>query len=144
MFNSRSTVRERVSPPTGEESMTKQSHSDETDINLIMAKFQKTGLINHVKEGGRYEDLPSDLDYHTSMNLILRAQESFERLPSSIRAEFANDPERFLSFVENPDNVDRMAELGLINPPPAAQGKKEGEQEPAKPDDASKPVDKPE
>jgi len=41
----------------------------------------------------------------------------FEELPSTIRAQFENNPEKFLEFVQNPDNLDKMRELGLAKAP---------------------------
>lgn len=104
----------RLHPPLGGETMTKQSFKDECDINNILKKYQSTGLISHVASQGRYINLPPALDYHEATNLCLEAQKSFDGLPSSVRREFANDPGEFLSFVDDPKNVDRMEELGLL------------------------------
>ncbi len=113
-------IRERQRIDLSGESRTKQSFKDASDINNILAKYQKTGLIDHARAGGFYEDLPAELDYHSAMNMVLEAQNSFDGLPSSIRREFNNDPRAFLSFIENPSNVERMAELGLLNDPLSA------------------------
>ena len=40
---------------------------------------------------------------------------AFDDLPAKVRREFDNDPFKFLEFVEDPENVERMAELGLVN-----------------------------
>lgn len=117
-------------PITGEvqTSRTKQSQAEESEINNIMARYEKTGIIEHVKDYAGYADMPGGLDYHTAMQLTIEAQIAFDNLPAKTRKEFDNDPFKFLEFVEDPDNVERMAELGLINPeeapleanPPAA------------------------
>lgn len=100
---------------TSGESMTKQSFKDECDINNILKKYQKTGLLNHVNQHkGDYTDLTQNVDYHTAQNMIIQAQNSFNSLPSSIRLKFNNDPGQFLDFVHNPDNVDEMKSMGLI------------------------------
>lgn len=125
--------RERVQFTTTGPSMTKQSMQQDCDINNILAKYQKTGLITHVRAGGGYEDLPNDLDYHNSLNIVMEAQASFDALPSTVRREFDNDPARFLSFVADPDNVDRMRELGIVRPA-----------EPTAKKDADVPLAKPE
>jgi len=100
--------------------MTKQDMQEECDINNILARYQKTGLMTHVKNSGGYQDLPSDVDYQTGLNVIIEAQASFDALPSSTRREFGNDPAAFLAFVEDPKNVARMADMGLLNAPPEA------------------------
>jgi len=109
----------RVSIKFKNPSLTKQSFKDECDINNIMKKWQRTGLIDHVNEHkGDYGDLTTYDDYHASMNAILDARESFETLPSGVRKEFDNDPSKFLKFVHDPKNADAMVEMGLAQKRP--------------------------
>jgi len=97
------------------ETMAKQSFKDECDINGIMARFQDSGLIDHVnKFKGDYGDFTNVQDYHTSMNQIIAAQAAFDSLPSGVRARFGNQPAEFLNFVEDEDNIDEMREMGLL------------------------------
>ena len=68
----------RVITETGDISMTKQSHKDECDINRILSQYKKTGIITHINNNQHmYTDLPSDVDYQSSLNTILSAQDSF-------------------------------------------------------------------
>lgn len=98
-------------------SRTHQSFKRECDINHIMAKYQKTGLVDHVAQHqGDYSDLTDVPSYHDSMNKIISANDSFSTLPSSVRKKFNNDPAQFLDFVSNPDNVDEMRDIGLLPP----------------------------
>lgn len=108
--------RVRSSLSTGEESMTQQSFIKECDVNNILKKYQKTGIIEHAKtHGGSYEDLSEPCDYQTALNVVIAAQESFLTLPSSVRKRFSNDPQQFLEFVNNPDNIDEMIDMGLAH-----------------------------
>lgn len=96
-------------------SMTKQAFKRECDINHIMAKYQKTGLIDHVNvHQGDYSDLTDVPTYHDAMNKVISANESFATLPSNIRKQFNNNPAEFLDFVSNPDNQDAMRQMGLL------------------------------
>lgn len=98
-------------------SMTKQSHKDECDINRIMSKYQKTGIITHVaKYAARYGEA-SDIDYQTALNTVMEAQQMFADLPSTVRKRFDNDPAEFLQFVSDPGNVEEMRQLGLVEVP---------------------------
>lgn len=100
-------------------SLAKQSFRDECDINTIMAKYQKTGLIDHVNQfRGDYADLPSSMDYHEALSRQIEAKEAFESLPSGIRTKFDNDPGKFLAFVEDDNNEDELVEMGLAHAPP--------------------------
>lgn len=97
--------------------MTKQSHSRECDINYIMAKFLKTGLIEHRNTHAENYGFATSDDYHTSLNIIHLAQEMFDDLPSQARTKFNNNPAEFLDYVQNPDNEDSLYDLGLTNNP---------------------------
>lgn len=102
-----------------EPSMTKQSHKKECDINNIMAKYQKTGLCDHIaRYEPNYQDVPS-IDYKDAMDKIIEIDTIFGELPSTVRKQFENDPYQFVQFVENPDNIDALREMGLCKP---AQG----------------------
>lgn len=98
------------------ESMTKQSMHDESNINMIMARYEKSGLIEHTANyGAQYANMPNLNDFHEAMNLVTDAQQMFQELPAEMRSEFRNDPGEFLDFVTNPDNMDEMVEMGLAN-----------------------------
>lgn len=101
---------------------TKQSFKDECDINNILAKYQKTGLLEAVnKHQPQYGDV-TGLDFQSAMVTIVTAQQMFDDLPSSVRKRFANDPQSFLEFVNNPDNRPEAVKLGLIvEPDPAPE-----------------------
>lgn len=102
----------------GTESMTKQSFSADCDINNILAKYQRTGLLEHVnKFAGSYGDFLDVDDYQSSLHAVMRAQEEFMSLPSSIRSRFANDPAAFLDAINDPSRRQELTELGIFNPP---------------------------
>lgn len=94
----------------------KQSFKDECNINKIMAKFQRTGVLNHyAKHAPQYMDVPA-IEYLDALTTIADANSMFEELPSTIRAKFENDPSKFLAFVQDPKNLEECRELGLANP----------------------------
>lgn len=110
--------RTRVTFATTGESKTHQSMAPECDINRIMLKWQKTGVLEHANrfEGqyGDYTDVPAD--YHEAMNQIVATNEMFLSLPAQLRKRFHNDPGEFLEFVEDENNRDEMKKLGLLRP----------------------------
>lgn len=96
----------------------KQSFKDECDINKIMAKFVKTGMITHVNRfEGSYGEVPSQT-YHEAMEVVREANEMFMEVPAAIRQKFGNSPAAFLDFVNDPNNVDEMRKLGMVKPIP--------------------------
>lgn len=115
---------------------TKQSHRDECDINQIMKRFQRTGVLDFAgKNEGQYGDV-TGLDYEVGMQNIRKADALFQGLPSSLRARFHNDPREFLDFVQDEDNRAEAARLGLLK----AEAEKLPPSQPATADAAREPL----
>jgi phage internal scaffolding protein len=94
---------------------TEQSHKDQCDVNNIMKKYDKQGIITHVsKFEAEFGDL-TGADFKKAMDLIAGSKSQFEGLPSEIRNRFKNNPGNLLEFMENPDNRAEAIELGLIS-----------------------------
>lgn len=95
---------------------TKQSFKAECDINQIMARYQKTGVIDFTqKHEPQYGDC-TGLEFQRAMQVVIDARAMFEDLPSSVRSRFANDPARLLDFVHEPANREEAIKLGLVTP----------------------------
>lgn len=116
-------------PKTGEvyESMTRQSEMEACDLHNILRQFSQQGFDELVRQNaarGQYADLPDELDYQESLNLVMAAQASFATLPSQVRERFGNNPGAFLEFVSNPANAEELIRLGIaqdmtpVDPPP--------------------------
>lgn len=141
----------RVQKTFKKPSRAKQQFKDECDINRIMAKFRAQGILDHSNRyQGRYEELPTEIDFHADLNAVMAAREAFESLPAKIRSRFHNDPAAFLGFVQNPENQDAINELGLGKEPwegAASTSPKSGPQSPEPPElplsDAPKPSEPP-
>jgi len=124
----RSDEREAARPPkkgldTGP-GLTKQSMSKECDINLIMDKYKKTGTVNFLNsQEAIYTDDMVDIDFHEAMTVIADANNMFAQMPAHLRKEFKNDPGNFLEAVHDPEQAQRMFDLGLSskNPSPATE-----------------------
>jgi len=105
--------------PQGE-LITKQSDAEACDINNIIYQFTKTGQINHINEqAASYTDLPNQLDYQESLNILQQAQEAFETLPALMRKKYDNDPALFLEALQNPDEREYLTEMGVFQRPPS-------------------------
>ena len=121
--------REAVDTKVIGESLTHQSFVAECDINNIMSRYEKGLIIEHVNryqgDYGDFTDAPTD--YAEALNQVMAAQEMFMSLPSKIRERFENDPGQFLAFVQDPENLEEMQELGLSSRPPSKTGEAGGE-----------------
>lgn len=109
--------RARIIVDTGSAGGAKQSFKDETDVNNILALYAKTGLLTPVvSRSPAFIDVSAVGDYREAVENVETAQKLFMELPSVIRSEFRNDAAEFLDFCTDPDNEDRMREMGLLPP----------------------------
>jgi len=115
-------VRRRVQAVPVGESRVEQSHRAECDINAMMTKYNRTGLLPGRGSPGFYGDFSGVSDYHSACNAVLAAERAFNALPSKIRKRFANDPAELISFVENADNKEEAIELGILPKEPEPSG----------------------
>ena len=125
--------------------MTEQHHKKACDINTIMAKYVKTGLVDHVnKHQGTYGDV-TGADFKAAQDLIANEKTKFAELPASVRAEFDNDPANYLDLVATDEGLETLQ--GILNPPaepeeivPAEPGSGGTETAPTAPDGDSEAV----
>lgn len=107
--------RHRVKVEFTEPSLTKQSFREECNINSIMARYEKTGLINHVVSRqpifGDFSEIP---DYQTALNIVYTAEDQFLQLPAQLRKFFNNDPSFMLAYMQDPKNKAMCQKLGLL------------------------------
>lgn len=101
----------------GEIIRVEQNHKDEVNINNIVKRhgadiIAQTNAVMALQ----YDDLPSN-DFQETMNMILKGQQAFDTLDSKTRAEFENNPAKYMDYVHNPENRDAMIERGWLNPP---------------------------
>lgn len=98
-------------------SATKQEFLQDSDINNIMRKYQRTGALTHfAKFSPMYGDF-SPCDLQEAQNLVNKAAQMFAELPSSIR-NLTQSPAGFLEFIQDPKNASQLEALGLIKSPP--------------------------
>jgi len=119
----------QVSDETGlscpDASLTQQQFKEEADINTIVDRFLRSGVLPTPVNMPQYVDFEGVFDYQTAMNTIRAADENFMRLDARVRARFNNSPQEFLEFFANPDNTEEAIRLGLAVPNQAATGSAE-------------------
>lgn len=95
--------------------MAQQQFKEECDINTIVENFGLTGQMPQNVRVPINEEFVESLDYQSSLNIMMEAENAFMQFPAKIRDEFGNDPVKFVNFVSDPANVDRCREWGLAN-----------------------------
>lgn len=114
-----------------------QSEKTHSNINNIVAKAHRTGQLPILMRRQPIPSLPDAMSYQEALDKVVFAQQSFERLPAAVRAEFGNNPQNMLQAVEqsqnNPDMKKALQKIGILNAdpidntPPAQQGEAKAE-----------------
>lgn len=108
---------------------TKASFKDEADINSIMRRYNRTGiLIDPTLVRTRqpmYGDFSTSAGFRELQNQLASIRQTFEALPSDLRARLGNDPANLADYLADPENHEEAASLGLIS--------KASEPDPSKP-----------
>lgn len=99
-----------------DESRTLQSQADEANINTIVRRFGVSGTMPVIPLPPPIEAFDEVFDFQSAMNVIAEAKLSFSRLDADLRTRFGNDPEKFVAFCHNPENIDELRKMGLAVP----------------------------
>lgn len=109
-----------VSDETGlrcdDASLTQQQFKEEADINTIVDRFMKSGVLPTPVNMPQYMDYEGVFDFQSAMNVVRQADENFMRLDAKVRSRFNNSPQEFLEFFADPSNVEEAIRLGLAIP----------------------------
>lgn len=115
------------------ESRTKQSMKDDCDINFIVARYRRTGALEHVARGVPvFADVADVGEYREVLERLRAAEEYFLTLPAKVREQFGNDPVEYVAALGDPAAQDRLRDvvmdvLGDRREP--AQDRREGDRE---------------
>lgn len=102
-------------------SLTRQEFADECDINVLMSRYEATGIMPNVnRQVPQWGDVSSVPDLMQALQEIEAAKTAFMSLDAKVRREFDNDPLRFVEFAQDGANAAKLREWGLANSPPAA------------------------
>lgn len=109
-------------------SLTKQAFREECDINVLMDRYQRTGILPgdpSRRAAGGFVDVSDVGSYQECLAVVAKANEAFAALPARVRERFKNDPARMVLFVEDDRNREEAVRLGLVEAPPAPPPPKE-------------------
>lgn len=102
----------------GCEGRTRQEFKNQCDINRIIDKFTITGVLPFAgsENLGIYADVSELPDFKSSLEFVIHAKESFEKLNVNVRKRFHNSPQELLDFLKDPENKAEARKLGLLKP----------------------------
>lgn len=95
--------------------LTKQAFKDEVDINKIIARFEKTGMIEAINSKQPFYGDVSDIkDYKESLEIVKEAEALFMAMSPEIRERFDHDPQEMIEFLSDNKNKKEAIELGMV------------------------------
>jgi len=115
---------------------TQQHGREEADINVIVDRFLKTGLMPTVTVPPSYGDFSTADDYHALQNRIAETNALFYKLPAAIRASYQNDPGLWLEDVNTRianNDLEPLREMGMDVPSGTPKAPTEGGTTPGAP-----------
>lgn len=81
------------------ENRTVQSEADRCNINKIITRYRKTGVIDHTNNLPTQYGVAVGDDFKTIMDKTRKVQQSFESMPVEVRQRFNNDAAQFMDYV---------------------------------------------
>jgi len=76
---------------------TRQQDKDSCDINLIMARYQKSGLLPQGRAVPVYMDISEVEDLRTTLDRVREAETYFRSLPAEWRQRFNHSVDEFMA-----------------------------------------------
>lgn len=96
--------------------LTDQSWLKSQDINNIMKKYQKTGVLPetraHLAQYLDVSEVPSLEDAH---DMVMEARSMFMELPSDVRKLMDNDPTKLYDYCKDPKNQEFLIKRGVLD-----------------------------
>lgn len=106
-----------IAPEDPDGGLTQQHFKEAVDINNILAKYRKTGIMEHVKLAKeRYGDFTELGEYAVHLDKVAKAQQAFESLPAELRNQFNNSIPGFFEYVMKEENYDQCVKWGIFDP----------------------------
>lgn len=98
------------------EDRTQQSFKDECNINFLMKRYEKTGVLPVGRQTRpQYVDA-TVINFQSAMERVAEVRGVFSLLDAKTRKRFENDPEQMLEFLADPSNLEEARRLGLVAP----------------------------
>jgi hypothetical protein len=95
---------------------TQKSKAKDCDINRIVAKYRKTGILGDPAHTRKpfFADVVLKGNYHAMQNMLTAADRAFMSLPAALRARFGNNPAAAYDFISKAENTKAAVEMGLL------------------------------
>jgi len=115
--------RKRVTADVGTGTRTKQANRNETDINLMVARYKKTGQFQNLNpREPKYGDFSEAVSLEEAFHQVQEANRSFMQLPAAVRALAQNNPVTLLEMLADEGATAALVAVGLPIVTPPSEG----------------------
>jgi hypothetical protein len=105
----------RTHPELSDLQLVDQSQKNMVDINTIMDRYRKTGMLPQFREKmPLFIDNTGVTSVEEAHALVREANYLFEQIPSQVRKMMDNNPANLVDFVTNPENQEICIKHGLL------------------------------
>lgn len=97
-------------------SLTNQADTPACDLNLMFARYEKTGVLvdpSGVARTPVYGDFSDVPNFHEMKIRVVTAEQNFMLLPLSVRTRFENSVQKMLDFLADSKNDKDAVKMGL-------------------------------
>ena len=123
--------RRRVVTLNNSDSRTVQSDREGAEIKNILARYEATGIIEHMRNVDlQFRDVSAFSDLSDALQQAKEAEKEFMKLPPKLREVFNHDVAEWLDAAQDPEKIEavrpQLEKLGVLEPieppltPPAA------------------------
>lgn len=118
----------RVDP--GGRSRTKQANRAETNINLMVNRYKRTGMFQNINpRQPKYGDFSESVTLEEAFQRVKDAERSFMQLPAAVRALARNSPVVLLEMLADEGATAALIRAGLPVVTPPSEGENTTPQE---------------
>ena len=104
----------RVQTKIEGETRTVQSERELVDVNAIVGRYRKTGLVTHLaNRAPMYGDFSESRSLQASLDQVHAATDAFMELPSSVRQAASNSPVTLLEMLATEEGTEALIAAGL-------------------------------
>lgn len=98
------------------DSLCQQHFRDECDVNVIVDRYVKTGVMEHLVDVPPHfadvSEIPTDLA--SAYDAVFAAESAFMSLPSDLRKSLGNDPAQLSVWLSDEKNRAEAVKYGLL------------------------------
>lgn len=93
-----------------------RSFAADADINVIVSRFLKTGVLPSLAVPPQFGDMTLIPRGTDALMAVRNAQQSFERLPLELQKELGHNIANFEPWLVDPKNRERAIQYGFLKP----------------------------